>query len=572
MAEKAEGDLKTPTIQVIFDDLQRLLGIKLSRDVNELTDVLSFVKGEVESLEGEELSIEIKDGNRPDLWSVEGIARELKGALGIEEGLKDYSVEGFSGVEVDVDPLLLHIRPYIACAVVKDVRLDDEVIREFMHLQDKLDQTYGRKRKRTSIGLYNFSLITPPLHYGVAKPTGRRFIPLGGDKEMSLKEIIESHPKGLEYGHIVKSHEHWPILHDSKQRILSFPPIINSNDLGRITEKVRDIFIEVTGTSFQTVLNTLTMVALAVSDRGEKIFSTKIRYAYGEKRVDVTPKLEKRKITLEAEYARRVLGLDLRDKDILSLLKKARYDPHQINSNTIDVTIPCYRIDVMHQVDIIEDVAIMFGYNKIKPRWPQLTTFGRISDAESLSNLAREVMIGLGFQEILTFSLTDKETLFDKMNLKSTRVIEISNPMLSKYSSLRNSLISGLMEFLSNNTHAAYPQKIFEVGECVALDQKKVEESRKLACVVTHANSNFSEIKSVLDAFLINMGLTYGLKEMIHGSFIEGRVGVVVVNGDEIGIIGEINPRVLRNWNLENPVAGFEINLDKILRGKSALE
>jgi len=564
-----------PTIEVLFDDLQRLLGMKLPQEVNELDDILSFVKGEVESLEGQELSIEIKDGNRPDLWSVEGIARELRGALGIEEGLKDYSVEGYSSVEVSVDPRLLSIRPYIACAVVKNVHLDDEVIREFMHLQDKLDQTYGRKRRRASIGLYNFNLITPPLYYGVAKPTEVSFIPLGNDKEMNLKEMIEVHPKGLEYGQIVKVHEHWPILLDAERRILSFPPIINSNDLGRITESVRDIFIEVTGTSYQTVLNTLMMVTLSVSDRGEKIFSTKINYPYGEKRVDVTPKLEKKRIDLETKYVDYVLGLDLKGEAVLKLLKKARYDVNQINSDIINVTVPCYRIDVMHQVDIVEDIAIMLGYNKIKPQWPRLITFGRISSAEFLSDLAREVMIGLGFQEVLTFSLTDKQTLFSRMNLRPSRIVEISNPMLSKYTCLRNALIPGLMEFLSNNTHAGYPQKIFEVGECVTFDrknEKKVMESKKLACLITHANSNFSEVKAVLDSFFLNMGLTYELKETIHKSFIDGRVGVVLVDEEDIGIIGEVNPRVLENWKLENPVVGFEISLAKILRRKSMLE
>ncbi|MDQ1280103.1 MAG: phenylalanyl-tRNA synthetase beta chain [Thermoproteota archaeon] len=576
MAEEAEGDLETPTIQVLFNDLQRLLGMKLSRDLDELNDMLCYVKGEVESLIEDELSIEIKDGNRPDLWSVEGIARELKGALGIEEGFKNYNIEGYSGVEVLIEPRLQKIRPYIACAVVKGVHLDDEIIREFMHLQDKLDQTYGRKRKRTSIGLYNFNLITPPLHYGASKPTAYRFIPLEGDKEMSLKEIVESHPKGIEYGHIIKSFEYWPILHDAENRVLSFPPIINSNDLGKIKEDVKDIFIEVTGTSYLTVLNTLTMVTLSIADRGEKIFSTKVKYPYGKKKTDVTPKLEERKIILELDYARCILGLDLKDKDFLNLLRKARYGLRQIDLKTIEVTIPSYRVDVMHQVDVIEDAAIMFSYNKIKPRWPQLTTFGGISTIESLSNIARELMVGLGFQEILTFSLTNKESLFDKMNTKPAHVIEVSNPMLSKYSCLRTSLMPGLMEFLSNNTHAAYPQKIFEVGECAELNREDrrvdVEESRKLACIVAHANTSFSEIKSVLDAFLINMGLRCELDERVHKSFIEGRIGVILIAGEEIGFIGEISPQVLENWNLENPASGFEISIDKILKLRSALE
>ena len=215
-----------PTINVLLNDLEYLIGQKLPSEIDQLNDLLSFSKGEVESLENGNLSIEIKDGNRPDLWNVEGISRQLRGALEIEDGLKDYLIKGFSGIEINVDKHLKDIRPYIACSVVNNVNLNDEIIRALMHLQDKLDQTYGRLRQRASIGLYNLRLLTPPIYYDVVKPLEARFIPLGFDQEMNLKEIIDIHPKGLEYGHILKNHKYWPILRDAKKNILSFPPII----------------------------------------------------------------------------------------------------------------------------------------------------------------------------------------------------------------------------------------------------------------------------------------------------------------------------------------------------------
>ena len=236
-----------PVIEVLFNDLQRLVQVDLPRDLAELTDLLSYVKGEAVSLEDGALSIEIKDGNRPDLWCVEGIARELKSVLGVEEGVREYVVYGVSGVEVEVDAGLEKIRPYIGCAIVKEVHLTNDIIRELMHLQDKLDQTYGRRRRRASIGLYNRGLITPPLRYGLAKPEAVSFVPLGGEGKMNLREIVNTHPKGIEYGHLVKLHERWPILQDSKERVLSIPPIINSNDLGKISEGEEDIFVEVVG-------------------------------------------------------------------------------------------------------------------------------------------------------------------------------------------------------------------------------------------------------------------------------------------------------------------------------------
>ncbi len=227
-----------PTIDVDCKELEQLLGWSWQGDLEKLGVLLAFVKSEVKlynQLEGT-LSIEIKDTNRPDLWGIEGLARALRGFLNLAKGLKNYYVAE-SIVEVNVDGRLMNIRPFICCSIVKNVKLTDTVIRGLMHLQDKLDQTYGRCRQKTSIGIYDFSLITPPLSYGATKPSDVSFVPLGFSGKMNLTEILESHPKGLEYGYIVKKHNLYPILMDSKEKVLSFPPVINSNDLGRVTEE-----------------------------------------------------------------------------------------------------------------------------------------------------------------------------------------------------------------------------------------------------------------------------------------------------------------------------------------------
>ena len=571
MVEDAEGELM-PTINVIFNDFELLVGKKLPRDSEELTDLLAYVKGEVESLEGEELSIEIKDGNRPDLWGIEGIARAMRGALGVEKGLKRYLAKTSSAVDVVVDPRIRKIRPYIACAVVKGVHLTDEAIRGFMHLQDKLDQTYGRKRARASIGLYNFRLIKPPLSYTVAKPREVSFVPLEGGGKLSLREIVESHPKGLEYGHIVKGFKEWPILLDAEGKVLSFPPIINSNDLGKITEENRDILIEVTGTDNQTVLNTLTLVALSVSDRGGRMFTTRVKYPYAGMREEVVPSLATSEVKLELKLVKTVLGLELSRREVIELLKRARYDAYPLDDESVLVKVPCYRVDIMHPIDIVEDVAIMYGFNNIKPRWPQMVTFGEMSSSAHFSDSVREVMVGLGFQEILTFSMSNPQNLFSKMNLEPQRIVEVINPMIERFTCLRSWLMPSLMEFLSNNTHVSYPQRIFEVAECAVFDESSrtgVRDLKKLACLSIHSKASFSEIKSVLDAFFINFGLRCYLDEAEHGSFIEGRVGRISVDCKEVGFIGEVSPAVLEAWGLENPVVGFEVDLSKLfgLRG-----
>jgi phenylalanyl-tRNA synthetase beta chain len=558
-----------PTIEVERQDFESLLGLELPKDTEELDDMLAYVKGEVKYIDEQEIHIEIKDSNRADLWSVEGLARALRGFLNLERGLKDYAIAGNSAVEIHVDPKLKKIRPYIGCAIIKDIKFTDVMIRGAMRLQDKLDQTYGRNRRRTSIGLYDFDLVTPPLRYSVAKPTQVSFVPLGFTEEMTLKEILEKHPKGVEYGHIVRPHSVWPLLSDSKERVLSFPPIINSNDLGRITEDTRNVLIEVTGTLYETVSNTLNMMVTSLADRGGKIFTAEVHYPYKERKTAMTPQLEAKTMRIDLADINKLFGFKLTLKEATELLRKARYGIAKTQKNSITVKIPCYRIDIMHPVDIAEDIAIAYGYNKIEPRWQRLPTTGSLSSHTEFCDLVREIMIGLGFQEILTFTMTNPETLQAKMNKKPEKVVEIANPKMATFTCLRNWLLPSLMEFLSHNTHVEYPQKIFEVGYAVILDEKTETKTRniaKLACVTTHPNANFTEIKSYLEAFLLNIGIKqWKIRESTHPSFIEGRTAKIYIRKKEIGIIGEIHPQVLNNFELKNPASAFEINLEKLL-------
>lgn len=557
-----------PTIEVDYEDFQKLLGIKLPKDPEELDETLSYAKGELKLLDGEKIHIEIGDSNRPDLWGVEGLARALRGYLGVETGLKTYAVTAESGVEIHVDPRLEKIRPYIACAVVKNVQFSDVAIRAVMHLQDKLDQTYGRNRKRTSIGLYNFNMITPPLRYRVAKPKEVSFVPLEFTERLTLEEILEKHPKGVDYGHIVRAYEHWPIFMDSKSQVLSFPPIINSNDLGRLTEATRDVLIEVTGTEHETVLNTLNAVVFALADRGGTIHSAKVHYPYGGKREVVTPRLEVQTMRLDLKYMNEVLGLKLKLKEAAELLRKARYGIVKSGKNSLTVEIPCYRVDIMHPIDVVEDVAIAYGYNVIEPNWRQLPTVGSVTSEQEFCNVVREIMVGLSFQEVLTYTLTNPENLFTKMNMKHGKRVELVNPQIVTMNCLRSWLLPSLLEFLSHNVHVEYPQRIFEVGYAVVPDSGRENRTRdveKLACVTAHPNASFTEAKAVLDALFLNLGKQVELDEGSHPSFIDGRVGNILVEGKPVGFIGEVHPQVLETWKIENPTAAFEIDLTKIM-------
>ena len=560
-----------PTIEVDFAEFVKLLGIELERDIDRVNEVLAFAKGETKSIDEKTglMSVEIKDTNRADLWNVEGLVRCLRGFLGLEKGLRKYSV-GNALAEVHVDGRLKRIRPFIACSVVKNLNLTDAIIRDIMQLQDKLDRTYGRNRRRASIGFYDFDLIKQPFSYTIAKPDEVSFVPLGFDKSLSLKEILREHPKGVEYGSIVSGHPVYPILFDSARKVLSFPPIINSNDLGRVTGSTRNVLVEVTGTVHETVLNTLKIVTLSLADRGGKVHSALVHYEAND-REEATPSFDAGSAVLNVGYANNMLDLDLSAKQIAGLLEKAGYGIQKVGKDEVVLKVPCYRVDIMHQVDLVEDVAIAYGYNNLKPFWRKLPTTGEARPEQGFLDVARELMVGLGYQEVLTYDLTNLDNLFTKMNLKHGKVVELANPKVETLTCLRNWLLPGLMDFFSCNLHVEFPQKIFEVGPVTIFDDRAETSTRDvdtLAAAVSDVKAGFTEVKSVLDALLTNLGLKWQVKETKHSSFIEGRAGVVILDGVEAGLIGELHPKVLQEWGLGNSVAAFELDMDKVRRLK----
>ena len=557
------------TISVQQEDLEELIQAKLPADLVALNEILSQIKCEAtrvvsEESGVEELNLENKDTNRPDLWSPEGVARALRGFLGLETGLRGYRVAASSGTSIKVDARLEKIRPFIACSIAKNVRLTDAAVRGLMHLQDKLDSSYGRQRSRSSIGLYEYDLIAPPLRYTVARPDEVSFVPLGMNDQMTLKEIIAKHPKGIEYGHIVERNSLWPILLDSKNSVLSFPPIINSNDLGRITPETHNVLVEVTGTSLSTVLNALMMMTISLSDRGGRTYSATVHYPYGETKKAVTPVFKTNRMKLSHDYVRDVLGIDISVSQTIRLLGKAGFSASKASSKAFNVVAPCFRLDIMHAVDVIEDIGIAYGLNRIEPQWPPHETVGGITQQHEFNDLLRELAVGLGFQEVLTFVLSNPEKLFTRMGLPTDTVVELQNPRVQTLTCLRNWLIPSLMEILSSNVHVAYPQRVFELGDCIVRNGSEVKEVVKLAGITCHAEASFTEAKASVEALATNLGLHCQIAEVDHGSFLEGRAASVSSGDKEIGVVGELHPQVLENWGIQNPAAGFELNAHEL--------
>jgi phenylalanyl-tRNA synthetase beta chain len=527
-----------PTITFPTEELEKLTGKKV-----ENLD-FSQIKAEA-TVSRNELKVELEDTNRPDLWSVEGIARHFRKR-------KEYVVEGKAGKIVAKS--VPGIRPYIAASVVKGLKLDDEGIKSIMLAQEKLDEALGRDRKQTSIGLYRFDDLNLPLVYTTTDSDDSPFVPLGFRRIMTPAEILEEHPKGMKYGHIISGRE-FPIFKDSDDKVLSLPPIINSDDLGKIDENAKNILIEVTGTDKKMVSRVLTLITLCLADRGGKIFSVDTEYA-GKK--ETYPDLKPRKIKINTKDMESLLGFKVDNPN--KLLEKMHYK--MISSSVLET--PCYRWDIMHPVDVFEDVAIAYGFENIEPKELELPTHGGLDSKEILSDKARELLVGIPLAETIGMVMTNPTFQKDSMNLKSLDMIKLVNPMSESYSCLRPWLLPSLVEFLSKNTHKDYPQAIFEVGEVVepANNYLGSETKLKVCCTVAKSDATFTDIKRVLETLFTTFGKKYSLKRVKHGSFIEGRSGSIIVSGKTVGLIGELHPEVLENWGIKVPISAFEIDLE----------
>lgn len=547
-----------PVINFTYQNLNELLGTSI--DKGELIDLLPMIGSDIEDYDDENLKVEFFP-NRPDHYSVEGIARTLKGFLQIEMGIPHYDLTP-SGTSITVDPGLANIRPYTSCALVEGINLDDDKLVQIMEFQEDLHWVLGRDRKKVAIGIHNLDVLTPPFYYKAADPLTTSFVALDTDEEMNLQEILENHKKGRAYAHIIDKFDKYPLLIDSEDNVLSMPPIING-ELTKLTADTKNVFVDVTGTDKKAVDHTLNIITTSFAESGAKIKTMDVIYPYETRTLpDLTPK----KKVLRVENAQRMIGIDSSRDEIIGMLRRVRLDAEALNEDEIEVSIPPYRIDVLHEVDIIENVAIGYDFRKIRARLPDVATVASEDPHKAFENRVREIMIGYGFYEVMSLMLTSEEQHYQKMNLEEDERVVVAQPISQDRTMIRKSLLNGLMEFLEDNTHEELPQKIFEVGEVVYLDESAETRTRgvsKLAALVTHSTANFTEIKSLTASLISNLGLQMTVKPLDHPSFIKGRCAEVVTKGDKVkGFFGEVSPLVISNFNLEYPVVAFELEFN----------
>ncbi len=553
-----------PIITISKQEVKKFLG---NLKDEEIDYKLNMAELGVERMGEDEIDIEITP-NRPDLLSIQGLKRYLenyfkkprRGEYKVEKPEKDY--------KVIIDKSVKKVRPYTVCAIVKGLKFDDEKIKEIIDIQEKLHSGYGRNRKKLAIGIYPLEAIKLPIKFLGRKPEDIKFQPLEFSREINGRQILSQHPTGREYGDLLKDCEFFPVFEDANKEILSMPPIINSEKTGKVSYETHDIFIECSGFNLEYLKKTLNMIVCALADMGGKIYAMEIDDKTQGK--SLSPDLESEKIKFSINSLNKLLGLDLNEKEIKKYLEKMGVG-FEKNEEECFALIPCYRTDILHEVDLVEEVAIAYGFDKLEPEIPQISTIGKEDKSAVFKRKISDVLVGLGLLEVSSYHLSTKEKQFKKIGIKEfkNKMIEVMDSK-TENNILRDSLLAQLIEVFSENSDASYPQKIFELGRVFYNDDFKnsetgVGEEERLGIGLCHEKANFTELKQILDYLMRMLNVEYEIMESSHPSFIDGRCGSVIVNDKEIGVIGEIAPFVLKNNKIKMPVGVMEIGVGELV-------
>jgi phenylalanyl-tRNA synthetase, beta subunit len=543
-----------PTVSYNLDEIYKSIGKQIS--LEELNEVLEFCKCEFKQIKGSEVICEITP-DRPDLFSTEGLVHFLKGILGLEKGIKKIKVfkENF---KVEISDELKNIRPYVVIATIRGVKLDDESLKRIINYQELLHENWCRSRKKASIGLYDLSKLHGNIKFELRKLDEIKFRPLEEKREMSGWEIIKNTEKGLKYKDLILPNAA-PVLVDSKGNYLSMAPIINSEDC-KVTKNTTDILIDSTGFDIDFINSVVSLMIHTITYYGGEVGI--VKHQIGDR--EYYTSLSNKAYQFSLKDFEKVTGLNLTCNQVIDFLEKARYGT-KIEDEQIKVEVPFYRVDILHPIDIIEDLAIIYGYNKIELELPVLVTKPKISKKTIIHNLIRDIMNGFGFQEILNYMLCDFEIQTTKVNLDqiSSEIITIQNPISKDFNCIRANLFPCVLQFLSKNTSKPYPQKVYEIGDVINLSEGKIITKNKLAACVIDNIVDFELMHGYLFSLLENFNFDLTLSNANLPFGLEERSAYINVNSKTIGWIAEINPNVLLNFSLRMPAIIFELDLTK---------
>jgi len=581
-----------PVVDVDPDELRQLTGHDEKSD-DELKDDLFNLGLEYEG-ETEEGFMQLEFApDRLDRLSVEGVARSLRYQYGDDRGLYVPDTNDADWT-FHVDESVPEGRPYVTGAIVRDVNLSEDALDSLIQLQEKLHATMGRKRAKAAIGIHDLTMLKgqsyeddegePSITYKGVAPEGDTFVPLDADEEMTPAEVLERHDTGEKYADLVSDFDRYPAIYD-QLGLFSFPPVIN----GRRTEveaESRDLLIELTGTDQWTIDHICNIICYALSARGGTIEDVEIEYASADAADDeyganlVRPDFSVRTKHLTHDRIETVLGVDLDQHTVLDLFERsglsASVDEDESGDDGVhyEVEIPPYRVDVLHPMDLVDDLGRAYGFNELEPRYPDVGTVGGRHERTRLEDAARASLVGLGFEDLLNFHMISAEANYERLDVEpgsdvvgAGEPVEITGPYSEDYTQLRSWVLPSLLMVLENNTHRAYPQELAEIGLAAAVDESEntnVAEWRSVGAVIARHDATYEDAKARLAALCEDFDVDLETPATEHPSFIPGRVADVVVDGETVGVIGEIHPQVLVDHDLELPVAAFELRLDAL--------
>ncbi|MFB6069521.1 MAG: phenylalanine--tRNA ligase subunit beta [Halanaeroarchaeum sp.] len=581
-----------PVVDVDPDDLRRMTGHDEKSD-DELKDDLFGLGIEFEGwTEDGEFQLEF-EADRLDRLSVAGIARSLRYQYGDARGVyvpktndPDWTIE--------VDERVPDERPYVTGAVVRGLDLDEDDLQAIIQLQEKLHATMGRKRAKGAIGIHDLTMLKggsarsadagasgeagngavpgeKSIRYTGVDPEGDTFVPLDADAELTPAEVLTEHRTGTQYADLVSDYDRYPAIYDDIG-LFSFPPVINGRRT-EVTTDSRDLFVEMTGTDQWTIDKMLNVVCYALDARGGRVEEVEVAYPDG---TVVRPDLAVDRKSITHRRIERTLGVDLGEDQTIDLFERSGLDaePTVVGDDELayEVSIPPYRVDVLHPVDLIDDVGRAYGFNNLTPRYPDVNTVGQRTRASRHEEAVRNLLVGLGFEDLLDFNLTSEAEIFERMALDPDdevvgggRPATIVEPYSEDYTVLRTWALPSLLMVLENNTHRAYPQDLAEIGLAARVDESEntnVAEWRTVAGVLARHDASYEDARGRLQAVARNFGVDLATPPADHPSFIDGRVADVVLDGESVGVVGEVTPSVLVEHDLEVPVAAFEFRLD----------
>jgi len=619
-----------------FDELCFEFGVELDEVTSEREEAqkgtAKLSKSEIAALSENVIYKIDMPANRYDLLCIEGFSRALKIFLG-EVDAPTYEVISVPEADMEVmnvQPATAQIRPFVVCAILKDVKFTQERYQSFIDLQDQLHRNLCRLRTLVAIGTHDMDTVKGPFVYDARPGDKIEFVPLTHSSTgesftgKTLLEHYETEPacKHLKpYVPIIKDSPVYPVVLDADENVMSLPPIINGSK-SKITLDTTNVFIECTATDLTKANIVLDTVVTMFSEYAAKPFTVEpVKVNFVNESGDitksyVTPQMYTRHECADVDFVNSIIGIDITAEKMVDLCNKIQLGPATLvnegGKTKLQVTVPPTRSDILHAVDIAEDIGIAYGYNNIVKRVPVTSTVGAEQPLHALGDLLREEIARAGYIEVLSHGLCSIRDNFTALRRAVSAAVSLSNPANVEYQVVRTTLLPGLLKTLQHNKSASFTGgfKLFEISDVVIPDDEHVvtetivgaKNMRKVCAVYAGPTSGFEIIHGLVDRIMTLTEVApeaeyiansvkgveekyrvskedwfYTIRELKEdgghssaGTYFPGRAAEILLTkpGSErvsIGTFGILHPEVLDNFDIKYPSSCLELDLEALL-------